>query len=276
MDTGGVTAEVQGFEWRNHLALLVSAASVFFVVIRILVVSHFDITTARALVGAQGAFDIAVASLVPLASLIPLTSALVWLRLRMVGGRQPLGPSKAPTLVASLAIVVSLLLLPPIVVVVIPLSVITSVPTVAWVRHWQQRRGANQAPATSPYGRQLESERRLKDVTLFVRMIAVVVVTLVTVSPDPWVPTEKVTTTSGQEIVGSVMKEADSQLVILRDKDRAVIRLKGATVIRRSICVTSRPPRIKTFDLPDWVTRDVALASVIFFYNEVPDYPRCT
>lgn len=77
-----------------------------------------------------------------------------------------------------------------------------------------------------------------------------------------WLPSEVIETDTGS-VTGYVLTQQDSELVVLRESDRAVVRLASTSVRRRQICSLYYPaPFVERTPL-DLINRGG------------PDYPRC-
>lgn len=274
MDTSDVRSEPP--EWRNHLALLASAGTVLFIGLRVLAVSHFDLTTATALVGSQGTFDIGVATLLPLIPVIPLVASM--LPVRYAAMSEPWSKKGVVPLATSAILFSAFLLLGTMEDLFESLAVLAvgALIGLLFVGYLSLRGQSSKSATVSAYGRARSRRQGQQFASWTIAIMILIVLGSAALSSDPWTPVERIETSYGQELVGSVMKDSGSDLVVLIHSDRSVVRVQGTKVASRSICSIARKRRSNGVGYkPSWAT-EVSVISELFFHNSArPNYPDC-
>jgi hypothetical protein len=115
---------------------------------------------------------------------------------------------------------------------------------------------------SSDPGKRRTSLRWLARVTvpLFVTGIGLVAL----FNPRPWLPAERIAPRHGPALTGYVLNESPDTVVVLRDDNRAVVRLDPATISSRAFCALEAPR-----------TGDHRQSLLTLVLNDEAAYPMC-
>lgn len=198
------------------------------VLVKLLSVSHGDLSTAGAILGSQGSGEIVLASL--LAGIGGLVFvAVVWSIPHFGEAVREGDDLQAPVINLVVTFAVSLVFVPYRHLYVVGfLLAFWTVTSVLWVR----RKGK------SKYARGRES------FVLAGAMTAILAWLVVAGSGRLWLPAEVFTLNGGEEVVGYALSDSDGSVVIVQEDDRSLLRLAVDDISSRSFCrIESGDPR---------------------------------
>jgi hypothetical protein len=214
--------------WREHLGLVVSAGVGGFVVLHLLGVAKWDVTTALAIASVSGTTTVALGSL--LASLpILYSGALLYLLPTIVGRLARRTMVERSAALSALGIPVILVLyLAPLITLLVGFAVIAAVWALAKYaasRRHRLRRAGKAAPEPEPVSR-FERWGALAGSWLVLLVLTVSV---------PWFPTENLRIGNEPTFTGYVIGARDQDLVVLRDNTRVIV-VTPAVTLSRTYC----------------------------------------
>lgn len=212
------------------LGVVIPAVAFATIVLKILVVAHFDPQSIAAILGAQRTGNVLAAVLV--------TSShnLVWVaQLWSVPLFSEALRERDTLLVPTLALLISLLLvalLAPrahfvLAVSYLLLYLVGGLPFMAWDFVRGKKSSSKPAAATASRSRQAA--------VWLAFGVAAVLISVLT-SDRPWLPSERVKVEGTGELVGYVISEESGWITLLRDSDRSVLRLPADRVTHRQLC----------------------------------------
>lgn len=216
----------------SHLALLLGGVAAVLIAGRVLYVARFDPDVALTVVEAGGAATVVALIL----DLIPgvagfAAAAIAALVLVMYVPPAPYGPAdRATAVLAGVAIVLALAIAP---VSLLALVVLLALGLVWLVQHPSDP-SEPAAPASS--GGLLRFNRRWPWAgSIALGAIAATVVVQVLSATGMWLPAERIGVRE-QVMVGYVVDEAEGWTTVLTEEDRAIERVRTATVRSREVC----------------------------------------
>ncbi len=224
---------------RANPALAITALAFFSVIIKVSRVTLLDSNTALALLQAAGPANVIIGAIAVDITILVLTAALLAAAIIIRGRRPGMPVSAGATSVLIGAAFASAFLLPWLSAVVI--VVVTGLLLLS--RGPQKTRSLATTAALS---------------------VAPVLLLTWVASSRPWFPAERLTIESRGDITAYVISEHATDLVVLTDRPRAVIRVESGKVLARSLC---RVRDTKGYYPSVW--------SLIFERKKVPDMPRC-
>jgi hypothetical protein len=196
--------------WREHMGLLASASLAGIVILRLLGVANWDLTTALAIADVAGTTSVTLNSILaslPTILTMGLTTALLpaWVRLRRRSSVERWAALSASSL--PLLLVVALA----------PLTVLLAAATVVLltvaVKRMAKQRNAPKGPKRAAADQASPFEQR----AAWAGMIALVVATT---STTPWLPTETISVDGAPSFVGYVVGVRDIETVVLTHSGR--------------------------------------------------------
>jgi hypothetical protein len=198
----------------DHLPLVLTGLAFTFVFVRLFVISHGNVQTVRAMLNAAGTVEVVFGTLLGALPLIGLTLLLV--------PSMYLGPhrSRLARVYAGTAIGFGLLLTGltgPTLSILLGLALVAIILAFQWSIYL------------------LSDRRPVGSLGIVVAMLVVLGVDIAT-ADQPWLPAERITVTGRDSMVGYVLGLEDHDLVILRDSDRLVMRIRVSEVESRQIC----------------------------------------
>jgi hypothetical protein len=250
---------------REHTGLAVSAVVISIGVLQILALAGFNSISAQAIVQYYGVAQLAtllVVQLAPVLALIAFWVLVVWVADRLANGRGVPLWTVVPILVAMLVVSSAV----PMTTFLVSLWLIAMCVAVVLIVGW---RGWKRPPAW------------------VVILCAVLVVSGfgALLLRRPVLPAEELSMPKRPVLVGFVLQQTDDSIVVLRERDRQVVRVPSAS--SRQLCELPLPQyrgSLKRFTpepLPspaerDWVHRPLAALFNEFFYGASnPTYPTC-
>lgn len=201
----------------NHLGLVVATGSVLLVATRLLAVSGYSPTTATAVLQAQGTAPVIVGSLIDFWPLIAVGTLGVILGARRHHVVRSLRGARALLTLAGLCWIV--FLVPALFTAVLFLAYLTA-RLIGRLRHV--------GPA-SPGAARLAPAATAATAILLLGMG-------VAVNPTPWLPAERMEIDQQPPLVGYVLADTGTSLLVLVDDDRRVVRLPADEVPSRGLC----------------------------------------
>lgn len=230
-------------------SLLAGVASLF-IVFKVLVVSHFNITTALGIVAESGTASLVVGALI---RSLPFALMAVFLGLLVITDHDATPePNKRLYRRAGWAVAGFTAATQPAILGALVLAV-------AWMSmgtgfrrfgRWTRRHVHAARPRTKQ----------------FVRAVAIAyvaaLVTVMLLSDRPWLPAEHMTVHGEPAITGYVLKVNSDEAVILEDSSRQLVRVEAAKVRDRRYCLVNRNRQL--------------LRPVISLLYGAPSYPHCS
>lgn len=231
------TEQAQPWHASESVGVVASVAAFALFAIKLMAVSHGSVNTAKALLQTsslgESLLGVALSGFIPVACAGAFLYALLRLGTCLVEGGNP-GPWLAVTIL--LVFVIGFLI------------------SLAWAVG-----GAALLVVLVVARRHLVTQlgRRLRRVLLFA---AVIPVGLLLIDDSMWLPYERFDTTA--PIVGYTVAETDEVLVVLRDRDRVVVRIPHADIVDRDYCVP---------DYETWTGMSISELAK----SKRPKYPLC-
>lgn len=242
----------------DHLALVLSTLAATTVVAKIWTVTHGGLAGIAALVSSGGLTSLLGALLagLPAIGTACLLAAGVFLPEAIREGDDLRGP-----IVGTLAALSIGFALAPVFWFLIGLGLFVITTSGSFVVVGARRQWTQRSTRKLPFMlRESEHKQRVPTVATLA-LIAMLGWIAVATSDRPWLPPEDVTTTESETITGYVLDDS-SGLLLLKESDRAVLRIPEDEVSKRTVCSTdSRSAQ--------------SLMSRIFWPEDIA-YPRCS
>lgn len=240
----------------EHAGLALSALLVVVTAIRLMAVAAFDPQTSVALLQQTGTGTVLVASvLLGAYAAIPMGSGLFagWLLGQKMRGQRVGGYTYVALafLVAFNSLAISWAVWLPL---FLGLGSYVALPA------WRLAPTASR-PRPAPSALALA---RTAEVCIGLIIAGVLLILLVT--PNPWMPSERIEPQRGEPFTAYVLKDSDNEYVLLRNEQRAVMRMPRDDVRLRELC--RRPQQ------EDWSLRQRPLGPTLFDI-ERPSYRPC-
>lgn len=219
--------------WREHFGLLVSGGLAAFVILRLLGVSYWDLTTALAIASASGTASVALSSV--LASLPALYSAAVLFLLPTLWARLASRTKIERTAVLTgISFPILLVLyLAPLVTMLIGLAGLA----VLWILI---RRGAARRRESRAEGKDAPEPEPPSQFERSAALAGALVVLFSTTVSTPWFPTENLGIGEEANFTGYVISSRDQDVVVLRDVTRVIV-VTQASGLTRALCSKDDP-----------------------------------
>jgi hypothetical protein len=265
MGSMGDETQIDAAPWRSrlwdHAGLIGSGLLTALVSVRLLAVSNFDPLTATALLSFANTPTVLFGILLPAISILGLAvflplgasySAERWMRDKFY---RP-GPA-VMAIVLALCAVDAMVVPWPFTVIFIGASIGMAISSARLAAREHRVAGKLEARAS----------RVMRGPLVWVVFVVVVSGTLM-FRTSPWLPTERLVFESNKAITAFVLESSDSELVLLRDRDRVITRVKAAEVVTRGVCRQARD------DDELWIDRAPSLGAILTGAT-TPTYPAC-
>jgi hypothetical protein len=218
---------------REHLGLVVSAGLGGFVILRLLGVANWDLTTALAIASVSGTATVAINSI--LASLpILYTAVLLFFLPTVVGGLARRTKVERSAALTGLSLPLLLLLnIAPLTTLLMGLAGIAAL----WM--YARRAAASRRKLRAAGKRAPEPELPSRFERLGALTGSLLILLVATVSV-PWFPTENLKIGDGPTFTGYVIGSRDQEVVVLRDATRDIVVAPAGT-LSRSLCSKDDP-----------------------------------
>jgi hypothetical protein len=217
----------------QHLPLALTALVFVLVVVRLLRVSNLDAVTARAILANAGPTQVILGTILySLPVLLPLFLIVIPIVWRMIGSDFDPFPGAAYIafvllmFAAVFTLLIALFTLPWVgLVLVLSLALVLGFMVLI-------------IPLRVPIETKEDSRNRRERQGRYLAVAVVLLVSFFASGDEPWLPAEAIELRRNETIVGYVLDESDTTLVVLGHKDRKVTRVALADVESREICRT--------------------------------------
>lgn len=260
-------------EWKEHIPLLLGAASTFFVAIRILSIADFNSETAYGILQTGGAAAVVVGALLDLIGPISVGSFFVSIYVILSPDAKAKGDEwhAVRTFICALLGFVALFTAPIIMVVSFSILAVSLGVTRRIARKRSRKqiaeiiaRGDPDEISKSKSDRQKKisrGRRRNKHVTLFGAFWVALTVGLFAVSAPPWYPPEEIVVKDAHPITAYVLSDSNNELALLDAQDRGIKYVDQSMVSSRQICNDESTRGLTYITFPDLISAQPAYGS---------------
>lgn len=219
--------------WREHFALLVSVGLGGFVVLRLLGVANWDLTTALAIASVSGTATVALNSVLASLPVLYAAALLFFLPTVVAGLARRTKVERSAALTGLTLPLLLLLYIAPLITLLVGLAGMT----ILWIyakRAAVSRRKLRAAGKAAP---EPESPSRFER---FGALTGALLFLLVATVSTPWFPTENLRIGNESTFTGYVIGSRDHDVVVLRDVSRVIVVTPTAT-LSRTLCSKDDP-----------------------------------